>query len=59
MQVHFDDFPALTKTTLFDNYFMPILILSHLFFPYFIFHEVYFISISPGKENRPAILLLF
>ena len=40
-------------------YFIPILLLSYLFYSYFNFVEFYFIAIFFDKKNRPSILLLF
>ena len=50
---------SLTKTTLFYFYFMAILMLSHLFFSYFILANLYFISSLPDEENRASILFVF
>ena len=44
------------KTTLFYVYFMPILMLSHQFFSYFILANLYFIPSLPDEENRASIL---
>ena len=49
----------LTKTTLFYFYFMAILMLSHLFFSYFILANLYFIPSLPDEENRASILFVF
>ena len=50
---------TLRKTTLFYFYFMAILMLSHLFFSYFIFANLYFIPSLPDEENRASILFVF
>ena len=50
---------SLMKTTLFYFYFMPILMLSHLFFSYFILANLYFIPSLPDEENRASILFVF
>ena len=50
---------TLMKTTLFYFYFMPILMLSHLFFSYFILANLYFIPSLPHEENRASILFVF
>ena len=50
---------SLTKTTLFYFYFMAILMLSHLFFSYFILANLYFIPSLPDEENRASILFVF
>ena len=47
------------KITLFCFYFMPILMLSHLFFSYFILANFYFIPSLPDEENRASILFVF
>ena len=47
------------KTTLFYFYFMAILMLSHLFFSYFILANLYFIPSLPDEENRASILFVF
>ena len=38
---------------------MAILMLSHLFFSYFIFVNLYFIPSLPDEENRASILFVF
>ena len=38
---------------------MTILMLSHLFFPYFFPTELYFIPILSDRENRAPILFVF
>ena len=50
---------SLMKTTLFYFYFMPILMLSHLFCSYFILANLYFIPSLPDEENRASILFVF
>ena len=52
-------FYSLTKAILFYPYFMTILMLSHLFFPYFFPTELYFIPILSDRENRAPILFVF
>ena len=44
---------------LFYPYFIFILMLSHLFFPYFFTTKLYFIPILPDRENSASILFVF